>query len=126
MPEERLGLVLLNNLDRTHMNLAASNAIVDHLLGLAPPRNWNNYVAEQVRKREEAVREHYQKLEAERRPGTRPSHELKAYTGRFDHPAYGIAEVSERNGQQFYIENLPGAGGILVLEHSPIDVPVDE
>lgn len=99
VPEARLGIVLLNNLDRTQMNLAASNALVDHLLGLPSARNWNEYIAGQVRKREEATREHYRQLEADRRPDTRPSHQLKDYTGTFEHPAYGTAEVSLRDSQ---------------------------
>jgi CubicO group peptidase (beta-lactamase class C family) len=97
VPGARLGIALLNNLDRTWLNLAISNQIVDLLLGL-PKKDWNTYLLEQVRKHEEAGRAKFQERFARRQPGTHPSRPLTAYAGTYEHPAYGTAEVALENG----------------------------
>jgi CubicO group peptidase (beta-lactamase class C family) len=98
IPKAKIGIVLLNNLDHTQMNLALSNSIVDLLLGL-PKKDWNTYLGEQVRKEEVAARERLLEREKMRRTGTKPTLPLKEYTGSYDDPAYGIAKISMDNGQ---------------------------
>jgi CubicO group peptidase (beta-lactamase class C family) len=98
LPEDRLGIVLLNNLNDTRMSLALSNQIIDLLLGL-PRRDWNACVQEQVKKEEEAARQRVRDALARRQPGTKPSRELVAYVGSYDDPAYGRAKVSLEDGQ---------------------------
>jgi CubicO group peptidase (beta-lactamase class C family) len=97
VPEQRIGIVLLNNLDQTRMNLALSNAILDALLGL-PPRDWNavGQVALRRADAERAAKER-ERL-AKRHLGTRPTRELLAYAGKYEHPAYGVVEVSVMAG----------------------------
>ncbi len=56
VPEKKIGIVLLNNLQATRMNLPLSNALVDLLLGL-PRKDWNGLCAEAVRKDEAAAAE---------------------------------------------------------------------
>jgi CubicO group peptidase (beta-lactamase class C family) len=97
VPEARLGLVLLNNLHGTSMNLALSNQLVDHFLGL-PSKDWNSYLGEQVLKGEEAQRARLREREDKRQRGTKPSRELEAYTGTYEDPAYGTAAVVLENG----------------------------
>jgi CubicO group peptidase (beta-lactamase class C family) len=97
VPDAKLGIALLNNLHRTHMNLALSNQLVDHLLGL-PEKDWNAYVARQVDQAEEAARAQLRDREARRRPGTRPSLDLAAYVGAYEDPAYGTAEIALLDG----------------------------
>src|SRR5260370_13642435 len=58
IPNAKIGIVLLNNLDKANMNLAISNSLVDVLLG-PPKKDWNAYVAEQVLKQEAAARTRY-------------------------------------------------------------------
>jgi CubicO group peptidase (beta-lactamase class C family) len=97
VPREKLGLVLLNNLHRTHMNLALSNSLVDLLLGL-PKKDWNAYVSGVVKKdQEEAARRVEERL-SKRQHGTRPSRELSAYTGSYEEPAYGTVRVTLESG----------------------------
>src|SRR5260370_24198440 len=93
IPKAKIGIVLLNNLDRTQMNLAVSNRIVDLLLEL-PKKDWNSYIGEQVRKEEAAVRARFSEREKSRTPGTKPSLPLQDYCGSFDDPAYGTATIS--------------------------------
>ena len=97
VPDRKLGLVLLNNLHMSQMNLAVSNQLVDLLLGL-PKKDWNRFVAEQVRKSEEEAAARVQEKLARRHPNTKPSREAAAYTGTYEDAAYGTATVSLENG----------------------------
>jgi CubicO group peptidase (beta-lactamase class C family) len=97
VPDAGLGLVLLNNLHRTQMNLALSNQLVDHLLGLSR-RDWNQYMIDQVKKAETIALNRLREREAKRRPGTRPSQDLATYAGTYEDPAYGTATVALVNG----------------------------
>jgi CubicO group peptidase (beta-lactamase class C family) len=97
VPKAKLGIVLLNNLDQTRMNLALSNSLVDLLLGL-PGKDWNRIIQEAVKQEAEAAAAQQREREAKRHHGTKPSHELAAYAGAYEHPAYGTARVSVKNG----------------------------
>lgn len=97
VPDAKLGIVLLNNLDNSQMNLAVSNQLVDLLLGL-PPKDWNQFYLEQVRQGELAAQAKLRAREAKRRPGAKPSHELAAYTGTYEDPTYGTATVTLEDG----------------------------
>jgi CubicO group peptidase (beta-lactamase class C family) len=96
VPNQRLGLVLLNNLHNTQMNLAVSNQLVDLLLGLSK-KDWNDNIQRQVRKSEEAAFARLRQREAQRQLGTRPSRPLADYTGTYEDPAYGTAKVTLEN-----------------------------
>src|SRR5262249_51049595 len=52
MPKEKLGIVLLNNLDGTSMNIALSNTLIDRILGL-PQKDWHAFYGNLVRRGEE-------------------------------------------------------------------------
>jgi CubicO group peptidase (beta-lactamase class C family) len=97
VPHARLGLVLLNNRHATQMNLALSNRLVDHLLGLAP-RDWNEYLAKQVEKGDREAHARLVERLTPRRPASRPSHPGSAYAGTYEDAAYGTAEVSQVSG----------------------------
>jgi CubicO group peptidase (beta-lactamase class C family) len=97
VPNQKLGLVLLNNLHMTQMNLAVSNQLVDLLLGL-PKRDWNEFMMREVKKSEAVAMAKHREREAKRRPGTHPSHPLPDYTGTYEDPAYGTARVTLENG----------------------------
>lgn len=97
VPKARLGIVLLNNLHQTRMNLAVSNSLVDLLLGL-PRKDWNTYLAAQMKKLEDANQQRLRERNTKRHHGTKPSRELAAYTGTYEEPAYGTARVSLERG----------------------------
>jgi CubicO group peptidase (beta-lactamase class C family) len=93
LPERRLGIVVLTNLNGTRMNLALSNSLVDHLLTL-PPRDWNSlYLGIQQREAEKGA-ERWRTEVSERCPGTQPLHEARDYAGKYEHPAYGTIEIT--------------------------------
>jgi CubicO group peptidase (beta-lactamase class C family) len=96
-PKARLGVAVLSNLHQTRMNLALSNSLVDRLLGL-PKKDWNGPLAAAVARHAEAEAEKRRVRLARRHHGTRPSRELAAYAGAYDHPAYGSARVALERG----------------------------
>jgi CubicO group peptidase (beta-lactamase class C family) len=96
IPKAKIGIVLLNNLDKTHMNLAVSNNLVDLLLGLSK-KDWNAYVGEQGRKQEAAARDRCVQREKQRKPESKPSLPLPAYAGSYEDPAYGTAVITQKD-----------------------------
>jgi hypothetical protein len=101
VPKAKIGIVLLNNLDHTQMNLAISNTLVDLLLGLSK-KEWNAYIDEQVRKEEAAAHARFTAREKLRKPESNPSLPLSSYTGTYEDPAYGSAIVTLKDGSLFW------------------------
>lgn len=102
VPEAKLGIALLNNLDRGFMNLALSNLLIDQFLGLSY-RDWNAYYLDIQAKEEAKAREHVQAIHAVRKAGAKPSLPLKSYTGKFEDAAYGPCEIIVEDGQLFWL-----------------------
>lgn len=96
LPAARIGVVILNNLDRTTMNLAASNALVDLLLKV-PGRDWNAYFQQKDAEERAAADERFQERQKGRRPDIHPSHRITAYVGDYEDAAYGTATISIEN-----------------------------
>lgn len=115
-PRAGIGIVLLNNLERTQMNVALSNTLIDHLLDL-PRKDWHAYVREQVRKSELAAQEKQREWLSKRRLGTKPSRPLQAYAGDYDDPAYGTAKVTFEDGQLIW----KWSSFVVPLEHYHFD-----
>lgn len=97
VPQAGIGIVLLNNLDQTQMNLALSNTLVDYLLGL-PAKDWNAYLTAQVRKQHAAREAQLVEREGRRHRDTHPAHPPAAYAGTYFHPAYGKCQVRLEDG----------------------------
>jgi CubicO group peptidase (beta-lactamase class C family) len=98
VPEARIGIVLLNNLDRGFMNLALSNTLIDQLLGL-PYRDWNAYYLAIQAKEQSLEKERARKLRAGRKADTKPSLNLQAYAGMYREAAYGKCVISVKDGR---------------------------
>ncbi len=97
VPEAKVGIALLNNLDRGFMNLALSNILIDHLLGL-PYRDWNAYYLDIQTKDQANEKERSRLLRADRKPGAKPSLPLPAYAGKFTDTAYGTCTITVDKG----------------------------
>jgi CubicO group peptidase (beta-lactamase class C family) len=98
LPQAKLGIGILSNLQATRMNNALANTLVDHLLR-HPAHNWHAHFAALVQMEEESVKAQMRELEERRQRGTKPSRELTHYTGQYEDPAYGSARVVlERGG----------------------------
>jgi len=102
VPDNKMGIALLNNLDGNFMNLALSNALIDLLAGL-PTRDWNAYFLDIQTKGEVLEKERARLLRAQRKVGTKPSLPLEAYTGKFSDAAYGTCTVVLEQGQLFWL-----------------------
>jgi CubicO group peptidase (beta-lactamase class C family) len=123
VPDRRAGIVLLTNLHRTRMNLALNAALLDVLLGL-PPRDWDAVVRGAERKEQAEAEEVERERLARRHANTRPSRELPAYAGTYEHPAYGTVRVTLGPGGLVWEWNDFRA----VLEHFHYDtftLPID-
>src|SRR5262249_18791001 len=92
VPEKKLGLVLLTNLEDMEIVNAAGNNLLDHLLNLEK-KDWNAFFREEHKKAETA-REERMKKRPNRVRGTKPSRELDAYAGTYSEPAYGTVKIT--------------------------------
>ena len=119
LPRERIGVVVLTNRsgEMNPVPEIVAYDIYDRLLDL-PKIDWNarnlQLRAEQRARSEEIARD----LEARREKGTAPSHELSAYAGHYDHPAYGRMEIRVREDRLEVVYD----GFRLELEHYHHDV----
>jgi CubicO group peptidase (beta-lactamase class C family) len=98
LPEEKLGLVILTNMNGTPLPTALMNRIFDlHLK--APPRDWSA----ELRKRSEQQRtralEAQRRLDAQRVPNTKPSLPLSAYAGTYVDSLHGELLIAEKDGK---------------------------
>ncbi len=98
LPDAKIGIALVSNLDRGFMNLALSNAIVDHLLGL-PTRDWSRYYFELDAKDIAREKERARLMRQARNPNAKASLPLAGYAGSYYEPAYGTCQVTFANGK---------------------------
>lgn len=96
-PDDGLGVAILANLMHTRMNMALSNSLLDHLLELKPTKDWNEYYLPGALAREDGMWEVLRERQKRRHLDTKPSRQLDAYCGRYEHPAYGTAEIRRDN-----------------------------
>jgi hypothetical protein len=117
VPEERLGLAVLTNLESG----VAINAIAQHVIDLflgppEPPVDWLEAFAKVTEDRAEKARAKVEKDAAARDPESSPSLAPDGYAGRYVDPWYGEATVTEENGS--LVLDLTRTPGMLAdLEH---------
>jgi len=98
MPEERLGLVILSNLDSSGLPSALMRKVFDLHLG-APPKDWSADQLAASKRAREAAREREKKRERERVRGTRTSLPLERYAGVYADSLYGQVRVRAERGK---------------------------
>ena len=98
LPDEKLGFALLNNLHETRMNQAVTNTLIDLYCGLSP-RDWNGFFLKIVADAAAARKAAIEARDKARKPDTRPSLPLAAYTGEYAHEAYGKLKVIDKDGR---------------------------
>lgn len=97
-PDDRFGLAILSNLHMTRMNLALSNQLVDHLLGLRYYK-WNEHYRKVVDDDETHEKAALKERLENRKLNTKPTHPLSAYVGEYRDPAYGTASIVLEDGK---------------------------
>jgi CubicO group peptidase (beta-lactamase class C family) len=98
VPDKKIGLAVLSNLHQTPMNFALTNVLLDQLLGL-PKRDWHAIHQANLTRVMAGNIEKEQRRRQRRQHGTTPSRELAAYTGSYQHPAYGTAKIELKRGR---------------------------
>lgn len=105
MPEEKLGVVVLSNLDVEYLAALLMYDVFDAYL-VGPKTAWNPEKWEATWLRNEPVGAAYwprdkakAKLEKMRTPGTKPSLPLEKYAGAFDSKLYGRLRVRHQGGR---------------------------
>jgi CubicO group peptidase (beta-lactamase class C family) len=91
VPDAKLGIAILNNLDGGLANVALSNSLVDLFLG-APPKDWSSYFLELFEAGERDDRARARQLRDQRDPKG-PPRDLQAYVGVYEDAAYGICKI---------------------------------
>jgi CubicO group peptidase (beta-lactamase class C family) len=94
LPKDRLGVVLLANLEQTEAATATGNAILDHLLKLSK-KDWHAHYHQRVQEAEEERKAEVKRFAASRRTGTRPSLELEEYVGIYEDAVYGAMQIAK-------------------------------
>ncbi|GLC24949.1 serine hydrolase [Roseisolibacter agri] len=98
MPEEKLGVVILTNMNGTGLPTALMNKLFDlHLK--APARDWSGDLYARTLAAQARAKTAQQRLEASRVRDTKPSLPLAAYAGTYADSLYGDIVVREQNGK---------------------------
>jgi CubicO group peptidase (beta-lactamase class C family) len=101
LPADRIGVVVLTNLDGNPVPEIVTMNIYDRLLGLDQvPWSQRMLAAESGGKKSE--QEAKDKGYSPRKQGTHPSHDLKDYAGDYSNPGYGVITI-EPSGETFKI-----------------------
>src|SRR5262249_9101155 len=98
IPEEKLGAVILTNLDGTELTEALAYKIFDAYLN-APERDWSADMLKAIKGFEEQGKAAQKKVEEARVKGTRPTLALEKYAGTYKDDMYGEAKVTLDKGK---------------------------
>jgi CubicO group peptidase (beta-lactamase class C family) len=98
LPGTQTGIVVFTNRSGENFlsRVVALNAI-DRLLG-EKELPWGEHYKEKIERSKDARERTRKEKEQNRKTGTKPSHDLEAYAGRYEHPAYGRMSISAENG----------------------------
>lgn len=91
-PRDSLGIIVLTNMNGTGLPGVVRNYVADKLLAL-PMVDWNDRQLGALKKALKAGEEAAQKVEDTRKKGTKPSHPMTDYVGKYKNEAYGIFEI---------------------------------
>ncbi len=93
LPRDSVGVVVLTNMNGSASTSLIRNYAIDQLLGLGAV-DWNGRLLADVKKAKDAAEKNKQQTASSQVAGTHPSHDLKAYLGRYEHPGYGVVEIT--------------------------------
>jgi len=106
LPNERIGVVVLTNSSAMNVANIITYHVYDAFLGLDPV-DWIGRQKANVAQgagRADSVKK---AREAERKPGTRPSHQLADFAGVYEHPGYGRVTISQAgDGLQLQFDDI--------------------
>lgn len=98
LPDEKIGIAIVNNLHDSKLNLALTTSLIDRLFAL-PASDWNAYyLALEKREREEATSAWAEIVKA-RRGDVKPSLPPGRYAGNYQNAAYGTGTMIFESGR---------------------------
>ncbi len=118
IPEEKLGVVILSNMNQTGLNLALAQRIFDSFMG-AKERDWSSDILKGLKAQEAVGQAAQDKMIAEKAKDTKPSQDLAKYAGDYQDEMYGDVKVMLENGK---LKISYGAGFKGTLEHWHYDI----
>jgi CubicO group peptidase (beta-lactamase class C family) len=98
IPEEKLGVVILTNLNGSILPQALAYKVFDLYLG-APNKDWTAELLKTTKALEEQAKTAEKKAEDERVKGTSPSLSVDRYAGSYQSEMYGDAKIEVDNGK---------------------------
>jgi hypothetical protein len=96
LPDDNIGMVVLTNMNGTGLPGVVSLYASDLLLKLDPV-DWHARFRTRIDKAREEEKKRTEK-DPERKPGTKPSHTLPEYAGKYENPGYGVITI-EHDGK---------------------------
>jgi len=93
LPYEKIGVVILTNLNGTPLTEIIERYVYDHLLGLKPV-GWNDRFMKETARAMDQYRLSYNQKDPGYLPDTKPSHPIMDYTGTFESNGYGKIKIS--------------------------------
>ncbi|HEX4612837.1 MAG TPA: serine hydrolase [Urbifossiella sp.] len=98
LPDEKLGIAVLNNLHETRMNQAVTNSLIDLSCGLSG-RDWNGFFRKISADAAAEKRASLATRDKARNPDRPMSYALNRYAGVYEDAAYGPATVTAADGR---------------------------
>lgn len=98
LPRERIGIVVLTNMNGSGLPGIITRHAIDRLLNLEP-KDWHGEAMAKRAKGKEMQKEAEKKKDLVRRSGTKPAHALEEYAGDYENPGYGILKIALRGGR---------------------------
>jgi len=96
MPDQNIGICVLANMNSTFMNHALVDSIYDRVLN-AEKTDWNNRYFAEITKLLAQMQEGKDAVEKGRIEGTKPSLDISAYAGVYEHPGYGTLAITQKD-----------------------------
>ena len=94
MPKDSIGVVVLSNMNASTLPAIIRNNVLDRMLGL-PVVDWNTrFLRDRNKNKDLQARIKKEEDDLHRVKNTHPSHPLMAFVGKFEHPAYGVVEIT--------------------------------
>src|SRR5579885_2666904 len=124
MPQDNIGMVILTNQNGSTVPTVVSYNVYDRLLGLDQVE-WTKRFKDQQAKARASEEDAKKKGYTAQKTGTHPSHDLSDYVGEYEHPAYGVAQVTSANGGlRFKFHQL--GGPMTHFHYDVFEAPRDE
>jgi hypothetical protein len=93
LPDDKVGVVVLANVDETPLPNVIARSLLDRMLGLETV-DWARRALDSEKRALAPEASAESKGYTGQKVGTNPSHDLKDYVGEFSHPAYGHVTVA--------------------------------